>query len=312
MNNLNNYDDNYLINNTNTNLYVFNKTLVLYTFHEDNYNVRFFIKNGIFKSPYVDFVLICNNETLKVKCPDYVIYINRKNIGYDFGGWSEGLFKNDLYKNYNCFIFVNSSVIGPITTNYYKNEWINIFLEGLKGDVKLYGSMINTCGYNQCMPETDSHVQSYAYCMNIDTLNYLIKKEIFSLTNIIDKYKDVVNLKEIRMSREILNNNWNIGCIFHHYNNIDFRNKEVYSRSLFNSYVNPAKYYNEHIHPYELVFIKEKYIINKDWINKYTKFDESEFYIKKNANNNLNYLLFFIFISIILYFIYRIIKYISI
>lgn len=288
-------DDSYLINNyindTNINSYVFNKTLVLYTFHEDSYNVRFFIKNGIFKSPYVDFILICNNETLKIKCPDYVKYINRPNTGYDFGGWSKGLLKNDLYKNYYYFIFVNSSVIGPITTKYYKNEWINIYLDGLKDDVKLYGSMINICGYmKECEPIADSHVQSYAFCMNIDTLNLLIKKEIFSLTNLINKYEDVVINKEIRMSREVLNNNGNIGCIFHHYNNIDFRDEKVYSNSIFKSNINTTKYYDELIHPYELVFIKEKHISNKDWINKYTNYDDDddEFNKSRKKNDTIN------------------------
>jgi hypothetical protein len=250
---------------------IFNKTLVLYAFHEDNYNVQFFIKNGIFKSSNVDFILICNNETLKVECPNYVKYINRKNIGYDFGGWSEGLLTNDLYKNYYNFIFANSSVVGPITTKYYKDEWINIYLDGLKDNVKLYGSMINMCGFaKSCEPINDTHLQSYAFCMNIDTLNFLIGKEIFSMTNMISKYEDVVINKEIRMSREILNNNWNIGCIFHHYNNIDFTNKNIYSNhNIFNDNFNTLRYHDELIHPYELIFIKEKYVTNKNWINTF-------------------------------------------
>ena len=288
---------------------IFNKTLVLYAFHEDNYNVKYFIKNGIFKSSNVDFILICNNETLKVDCPKYVKYINRKNVGYDFGGWSEGLLTNNLYKNYYNFIFVNSSVAGPITTKYYKSEWINIFLDGLKDNVKLYGSMINICGYTKCEPINDTHVQSYAFCMNIDTLNFLIEKEIFSMTNMISKYEDVVINKEIRMSREILNNNWNIGCIFHHYNNIDFTDKKVYSTRVFESNVNTLTYQNELIHPYELIFIKEKYITNKNWINKFIDVNElNNFIANTNAtttdSNNNDILVITFIIICISYFFY--------
>ena len=51
----------------------------------------------------------------------------RDNIGYDFGGWSDALLLNDLYKNYDYFLFVNSSVIGPFIDNYLKIKWTDIY-----------------------------------------------------------------------------------------------------------------------------------------------------------------------------------------
>ena len=248
------------------------KTLVLYLFHEYNYNVKYFIKNGIFKDDNVDFILICNNEKIKLTSSNNIKVLNRKNIGYDFGGWSDGLFTNDLYKNYDNFIFVNSSVLGPILPEYYKTKWTDIFINGLTDDIKLYGSTINICTINNCDPIKYSHVQSYAFCVDRSTLDFLITKEIFSTSNVISKWKDVVFNKEIRMSQEIIKNGWNIGCLLKNYKNIDFRfpdkNPQKYNIDYLN---NPTtyKYFNEYLHPYEVIFIKDKYYMNKKWINSY-------------------------------------------
>jgi len=61
------------------------KTIVLYCFHKYNDRVKQFIRKGIFKDPNVDFMVICNHPTLKVRVPSYVHYMNRENIGYDSG-----------------------------------------------------------------------------------------------------------------------------------------------------------------------------------------------------------------------------------
>ena len=240
-------------------------TLVLYTFYKYDKNVQFFIDNGVFKDDKIDFIFIINDPILKVNCPDYVKVINRQNTGYDFGAWSEGLLTNNLYKNYNTFIFINSSVIGPITPPYYKGKWIDIFLNGISGNIKLYGSLINSYGFTS---KTEPHIQSYAFCTDKEALQVLINNEIFSMTNQINEYRDVVEQKEIRMSKVILDNGWNIGCIFNHYKNVDFRNLNTQNIKLLNN-LTTNKYYNEYIHPYEILFIKERYVTNKDWINQY-------------------------------------------
>jgi len=122
-----------------------NKTLVLYVFHEYNERVKYFIKNAIFEDDNVDFLLIVNNKKLLFDCPNYVYKIYRDNNGYDFGGWSEGLLKDELYKDYENFIFVNSTVLGPFVPSYYKGKWTDIYINNLTDDVRIFGSTINSC-----------------------------------------------------------------------------------------------------------------------------------------------------------------------
>ena len=119
------------------------KTLVSFVFHEYNSRVQAFIHNCIFEDDNVDFLIICNNKKVNLPQLDYVKIIKRDNIGYDFGGWSEGILTDNLYKNYDNFIFVNSSVLGPYLPCYFKGKWTDVYLQGLTENVKLYGSTIN-------------------------------------------------------------------------------------------------------------------------------------------------------------------------
>ena len=194
------------------------KTLVCYVFHEYNSRVQHFIDNCIFEDPEVDFLLVINDTNLNVNAPSYVKVFNRENIGFDFGGWSEGILANNLYKNYTHFIFANSSIVGPYLPDNYSGRWTDVFINGLTDDVKLFGPTINTCRD----PLQKSHVQSYLFSMNLETLEYLISKEIFSTTNYARNMYEAVWHKEVPMSLFLLQNGWNIGSLMEQYKDIDF------------------------------------------------------------------------------------------
>lgn len=195
-----------------------NKLLVLYVFHIYNNRVKHFIENCIFYDENVDFVIISNGKDNTFKFPPYVKTLFRDNIGYDFGGWSEALLTDNLYENYDHFLFVNSSVIGPFLPPHYKGRWTNIYINGLRGNVKLFGSTINACAD----PLNKSHVQSYIFSMDKTTLQYLIDCEIFSVTNYAKTFDDAIWEKEVLMSRKIIENKWNIGSLLPYYKNVDF------------------------------------------------------------------------------------------
>ena len=232
-----------------------NKLLVLYVFHIYNDRVKHFIEKCIFYDENIDFIIISNNKKNKFEVPDYVKVLSRNNIGYDFGGWSHALLKDNLYENYDKFIFVNSSVIGPFLPSDYKGKWTDIYINGLQNNVKLFGSTINTCND----PLNKSHVQSYIFSMDKTTLKYLINCKIFSVIHIARKFVDAIWKKEVRMSRCIIKNNWNIGSLLPYYKNVDFtfsyKKPEEYNMLFLDDIMNESlrnNLWNE----YDLVFIK--------------------------------------------------------
>ena len=114
-----------------------------------------------------------------------------------------------MYNHYDKFIFVNSSVIGPFLPSYFIGNWTDVYINGLKNDIKLFGSTINTIGD----PLNKSHVQSYIFSMDKITLKYLIKCEIFSITNYAKTFNDAIWQKKVLMSRKILENGWIINYL---------------------------------------------------------------------------------------------------
>lgn len=237
------------------------KTLVLYVFHVYNDRVKNFLNNCIFKDTNVDFIIISNNKDNQITVPDYVMTLYRDNIGFDFGGWSDALLTNNLYENYDNFIFFNSSVIGPFIPSYYNGKWTDIYINGLKDNIKLFGSTINTISD----PLNKSHVQSYIFSMDKITLNYLIECNIFSMTNYAETYIDAIYSKEILMSRKIIENKWNIGSLFQYYKDIDFtfttKNPEEYNINFLGD-IMYQRYRNKLWNDYELVFIKGNRVDN--------------------------------------------------
>jgi len=231
------------------------KTLVLYVFHSMNERVQYFLDNCIFQDENVDFIIISNDKTNKFKVPNYVKTFFRDNIGYDFGGWSEALLTNDLYLNYDNFIFANSSIIGPFLEDSFQGKWTDIYLNGLCDNIKLFGSTINTINN----PLHKSHIQSYIFSMNKETLKYLIQCQIFSSTNYASTFNEAIWNKEVLMSRKIIENGWNIGSLFKYYHGIDFTFKTKQPNEYNITFLDDIMY-SEHIgrvwKPTEIIFIK--------------------------------------------------------
>lgn len=233
--------------------YSTNKLLVLYVFHEYNERVEHFIEKCIFYDKDVDFILISNNKSnFKHKYYANVKVLFRDNIGYDFGGWSEALLTYNLYENYSHFIFVNSSVMGPFIKS---GKWTDMYINGLKDNVKLFGSTINADGSKTIDGSSaQSHVQSYIFAIDKNTLKYLMDCDIFSITNYAATFNDAIFKKEVLMSRKIIENNWNIGSLMNYYKDVDFTSNNS-SVELLGDIMWPhchLKLWNK----YEIIFIK--------------------------------------------------------
>jgi len=242
------------------------KLLVLYVFHEYNHRAKQFLLHSIFYDENVDFIIICNNKSINID--DDVVHYNvsilyRDNIGYDFGGWSDGLLTNDLYKNYTHFIFLNSSVCGPYLPPKYRGKWTEMFLKKITGNVKLVGSTINA-NLMELSKEDDpkllwAHVQTYSFSMDIIALQYLIDCGIFSNTKYVESHHHAIYEKEVQMSRVIINNGWNIGSLLPIYQGVDFTFKDKtssdYDEVFYDDVMYPC-YENKLWVKSDLVFIK--------------------------------------------------------
>jgi len=139
--------------------------------------------------------------------------------------------------------------MGPFLPSYYKGKWTNIYLDGLQGNVKLFGSTINTI-----KDPLRAHVQSYIFSMDKITLQYLINCEIFSLTNQASSLQDAVWNKEVLMSRKIIENEWNIGSLLPYYKGVDFT-KSDFDKPWLDDIMYPS-FRHTLWSEYELVFIK--------------------------------------------------------
>jgi hypothetical protein len=235
------------------------KTLVLFVYHIYNKRVKHFLQKSIFYDPNVDFVVISNNGHPPPYVPPYVKIFVRPNVGYDFGGWSHALIAENepgkrLYENYDRFIFVNSSVVGPFLQPGFVGKWTDIYLNGLVGNVKLFGSTIN----GMDSPEVKAHVQSYIFSMDKETLEYLMACEIFSLTNYAATFNDAILTKEIAMSRKVIDKGWNIGCLIPQYRGVDFTFKTRSANSYATKWGDLMYRDSRNVawNEYQLVFVK--------------------------------------------------------
>ena len=228
---------------------------VLYVFHIYNDRVKHFFEHCMFYDENIDWYIISNDKSNVFSAPNYSNTIFRDNIGYDFGGWSDALIKYGLYHKYEKFIFANSSIIGPFIPLYCKMKWTDIYLQGLKDNIKIFGSTINTTQ----IPDKNAHVQSYIFAMDYTTVEFLIKSDIFSITNYAPTFDDAIYQKEVLMSRKIIENGGNIGCLVKYYDGIDFtfRNKKPsdyqkhFTFDIMNTQMRGVLWTE-----YELVFIK--------------------------------------------------------
>lgn len=244
------------------------KTLCIYALHEYNLNLEYFIKHALVDDPEVDFYFVVNNPTLKLTVPKGKV-VNRENKNFDFGGWSQVLLTDDLYKQYDYFILVNSTVRGPFYPLWYEERnWIKLFTSKITPDLKLFGIMI---GNETAKP----HVQSMFLVTDKVGMDIGITGGIFKLDEPSVSAKEIINKKEIGYSTLIMEKGYNIGCMLKALQGRDFRiNKGPIYHMFEENY-----YYGTNIHPYETIFCKMSTKVlragrNRRLVDLYTNWEE--------------------------------------
>lgn len=241
-------------------------SVCLYAYYEKDdtckKNLEYFINHGL--NEHSDFIFIIN-ETCSVRIPegDHIKVMVRKNEGYDFGAWTDGLASIPDKDAYAYYLFINTSVRGP----YLKSKdaiWQHAFTDMIQGDTKLVGTTINisTLSYDHVpllrhWPLPHAHVQSQMFAMDRQCLMFLQDK-VFVPHDPSHSFKDVIQIKEIGMSQWVIHHGWNINCLLEKYKGLDYRTikEDINPTSRFGDPNYDGCYFGSTFTPYDVMFIK--------------------------------------------------------
>ena len=142
-----------------------NELCCIYAYYEKNEqykeNFKYFLKNGICEQ--IDYYFVINGfisddiDLKKYLNKSNIKFIYRENKGWDFGAYSHVL-NNYIYniKKYNYYIFLNTSVIGPLVLGCNAESlvsdrfWFQPFLDLFnKPNIKIVGTSINMYSKNE-------------------------------------------------------------------------------------------------------------------------------------------------------------------
>jgi hypothetical protein len=226
------------------------RTLILYVFHQECDNLRLFIERGLLDATDKQFIFIYNdpnynssdenslpaslhdNWSFLFSQPNIHLLV-RPNIGQDFQGWNSGLFlsrktldhkiiyeteiaidSDYLYRYFDKFIFINSTVAGPYIPSYVESDWADCFTSKLSDQVKIVGITTNFMVHNHhpsiteairqtygIIHDDSTHMQSMIFGLDQVGLQVLIKYGLFSSGKIFPPDKlIIIILCEIGMS----------------------------------------------------------------------------------------------------------------
>jgi hypothetical protein len=213
-------------------------------------------------------VVIAGEHNIELPVLPNIFYAFTKNQNKDYGGYCEIL--NGFWaeiQEYKFVFFVNSSVRGPFLPPHTKGRWTDLFTDRITNDVALVGSTINILSLKNehsvryvakyGRPGPFVHVQTMAYAMPRRTLKHLFEKGFYVIRPPLSNH-DIIEDYEIRMSRLVIDNGWNISCLIPEYEGIDYRNEvtEVNPTTLMGDLNHPYGYFGRNAHPFEVMFVK--------------------------------------------------------
>lgn len=229
------------------------KTLISYVYFETPeslYNLEFFIHSALKTDG--DVYLVINGEKCSLELPSNLKVIKRPNIGFDTGGHKSVL---DIVNvsDYDYFIFLNSSVIGPFLPTYYTKDWTCVFTDLITDKVKLVGTSISWLSHND-KGGYGPKVEGFAWCTDRIGLQLLMNKKTIFYDH---KTKDdaIIN-GEYAITKCILEANYNIDCLLYKYQGLNWL-EEIKKKSFSPNFPSRKGSYDEiSIHPFEVVFHK--------------------------------------------------------
>jgi len=251
------------------------KYVCMYAYYEKNdeykEHLSYFLENGIIDE--IDYYIIVNGKcTVNIPQRKNIKVIIRENRGFDFGAWQHCIKHEILPNKYDYYIFLNSSVRGPIGVEpplQWHQKFRELFDDG--PDIKIVGTTINVLmnTWKEYPIEGSppyTHVQTMFFMLNREGFDFLLERGFFDDEDVLNNTTDMkymVTHKEIGMSRLILKNGWNINALVPKYRGKDYRtitkNFNPSSESPYNVSLDPPDkkcYFGEDIKPKEVIFYK--------------------------------------------------------
>lgn len=250
------------------------KYLILYNYFESDRSVKnleFFVKHALIDDPSYQFCFIIKGSVCSVPIPkkSNIQVIHDINEGFDFAGWRLALDKNNI-NNFDHFIFINSSALGPFIPRYLprKITWAYLFTSKLSDKIKLVGSTINYfTDENPWYPKDaarHTHIQSYAFATDLVGLKLLLKSNVFSRIPTQIKLNVIITC-EVQLTNVITKHGYDI-FVFQYSEN---RNSHIHTDDHHDNIHFPGAYYKTTLNPIEIMFIKSNLIYDQTVENYY-------------------------------------------
>ena len=243
------------------------KVAIFYHCHPANHgleNLTFFLDRGYLDDP-----------TFFISCADFeppaswknINFFSTENDSHDFGGHARNILNHCTTKEFDFFLFINSSVKGPfqLSTNY--ESWPCKFLNRLNKRVGAVGSTINCL--SQHSPHfhflsglidpkiTHYHIQTYCYALTADSLKVLLEQNFYRFPTRWSKAETIINY-ELNLSKILLAADINIACLVKEFQDIDFRvrSEETMRLETVGDPCFPGAIFGRTLDPYEVLFVK--------------------------------------------------------
>lgn len=143
----------------------------------------------------------------------YTTFIQRENIGFDFGAWKDALLHEgwDALAEYDSVTLMNDTCFGPIfdfESVYQKMQTKNVDFWGLVNHKKVENT---ACNENISIPE---HIQSYFLCFNADVAAAACFKKFWVSVQNENDVEFVIEKYEIRLTQYLVDNGFRSAAFF--------------------------------------------------------------------------------------------------
>lgn len=235
-------------------------TVVIYAYHcranstREIENLRFLFNHGNMSA--VTMVLVSNGSDIPTFVPRSVYTLKRENKGYDFEAWYHGLQLARTLRDFDKFVFINSSCKGPYLPRWFgvsNMHWTECFTRLISNKTKLVGLTLNNHGFDgkPAFPYA-KHIQSMFWVTDDVGIELLLKKKILEENNTRDFAQTIID-KEIGMSRQFIDADFDIVPLGMSDYICDTHGDIHYENSWFGSTLNPL----------ETIFFKNNRISSK-------------------------------------------------